>query len=271
MSSLPDYASQMAAYHSAFAPELRVMIESIPVAETSKVLDAACGDGTYASWLSLRFGPRGSIHAIDVSPEYLREAASPTRHGPSPDRILYTAADLNHLPFPAGAFDLAWCAQSLFSLPEPETSLRAIASAVRPGGLVAVLESDTLHQVLLPWPIELELALRAAELAALADQSAHPRKYYVGRGLRRLFESAGLTHVQRRSWTIDRQAPLDDPTRTFLASYLADLLETAVPRLRDPGEARRSLDPASDGYLLDWPDLSVTILEHLVWGQVPSR
>ena len=270
MSSLPDYASQMAAYHSAFGSDLRTMIESLPVPDTAKVLDVACGDGTYSRWLSLRFGPRGSIHAIDVSPDYLREAARSTDEGPSPDRILYTAADLHRLPFPPGTFDLAWCAQSLFSLPEPVSALRAIASAVRPGGLVAVLESDSLHQVLLPWPVELELVLRSAELAAFADRSDHPRKFYVARRLRPLFESADLTHVHRRSWTIDRQAPLDDPTRAFLASYLADLLETATPHLPHPHQARRYLDPASDDYLLAWPDLSVTILEHLVWGQVRS-
>ncbi len=123
MPPLPDYASQMAAYHSAFASELRAMIESLPVADTAKVLDVACGDGTYSRWLSLRFGPRGGIWGVDVSPAYLKEASRNTDHGPSPDRILYTVADLNRLPFPAGSFDLAWCAQSLFSLPEPVEAL----------------------------------------------------------------------------------------------------------------------------------------------------
>ncbi len=105
---MPFYASQMAAYHSAFAPELRAMIESLPVPDSSKVLDIACGDGTYSRWLSLRFGPKGSIHAIDISLDYLRKASKPTDRGPSPDRVLFSAADLNRLPFPAGSFDLAW-------------------------------------------------------------------------------------------------------------------------------------------------------------------
>jgi ubiquinone/menaquinone biosynthesis C-methylase UbiE len=260
----------MAAYHSAFAPELQAMIESLPVPESAKVLDVACGDGTYSRWLSLRFGPQGGIWAIDISPSYLHEASKATDRGPSPDRILYTIADVSQLPFAPGTFDLAWCAQSLFSLSDPTEALRAIASSVRPGGLVAVLESDTLHQVMLPWPVELELALRAAELSAFADRSDHPHKFYVARRLPQTFKAAGLTHIHRHSWTFDRKAPLDEPSRTFLASYLADLLETTDSRLSGSAarDARRYLDPDSEDYMLAWPDFSCTVLEHLVWGQV---
>lgn len=270
MPPLPDYASRMAAYHSAFSPELQAMIESLPVPDSAKVLDAACGDGTYARWLSLRFGPRGGLWAIDISPSYLREASKTTKHGPSPDRILYAIADVRRLPFAPGSFDLAWCAQSLFSLPDPTRALQAIASSVRPGGLVAVLESDTLHQVLLPWPVELELALRTAELSALADRSDHPHKFYVARHLCQAFKAAGLTHIHRHAWTFNRQAPLDGPSRSFLASYLANLLETTASRLPDATaqNARLYLDPASENYMLACPDFSCTILEHLVWGQV---
>ncbi len=85
------------------------------------------------------------------------------------------------MPFAPASFDVVWCAQSLFSLPEPLAAVTRMAELAKPGGLVAVLEDDTLHQVLLPWPIDVELAVRTAEWAALVDQSAHPRKFYVGR------------------------------------------------------------------------------------------
>ena len=43
-------------------------------------------------------------------------------------------------------------------------ALRHLVRVTKPGGVVAVLEADTLHHVILPWPIEVELAARAAEL-----------------------------------------------------------------------------------------------------------
>jgi ubiquinone/menaquinone biosynthesis C-methylase UbiE len=269
--SVPDYAAEMAAYHAAFAPELRAMVAELPIAAGARVLDLASGDGTYTRWLAPRVGEGGGVWSVDLSAGYLDVARRAAASGPAPGRVLFSVADLERLPFDDGSFDLAWCAQSLFSLPDPVEALRVLSRVVRPGGIVAVLESDTLHQVLLPWPIEVELSLRAAELADLAETSDRPRKFYVGRGLRQVFEAAGLRDCRRRTWAIDRQAPLDPPARAFLAEYLRDLHARARPRLA-PEMAERSdrlLDPGSPEFLLDRPDLALTIVEHVVWGMKP--
>jgi hypothetical protein len=42
---------------------------------------------------------------------------------------------------------------------------------------VAVLENDTLHQAFLPWPVRLELPLRAAELRSFLEGSRNAGKY----------------------------------------------------------------------------------------------
>ena len=73
--------------------------------------------------------------------------------------MTFARADLRHLPIPDDSFDLVWCAQSLYSLPDPVDALRRMARAARPGGIVAVFENDEFHHVLLPWPVEVELAL----------------------------------------------------------------------------------------------------------------
>ena len=49
--------------------------------------------------------------------------------------------------------------------------MRRMVRLARPGGTVAVLEDDSLHQVLLPCPVEVELALRAAELKGFVGES----------------------------------------------------------------------------------------------------
>ena len=75
----------------------------------------------------------------------------------------------------------------------------------------------------LPWPVEIELALKKAELLAFVETSDRPRKYYVGRDLRRVFRLAGLARCTVRSVAFTRQAPLDPATRSFLEGYLEDL------------------------------------------------
>ncbi len=122
--------------------------------------------------------------------------------------------------------------------------------------------------MLLPWPVEVELALRRAELTAQTKLSKKPEKFYVGRHLRLVFRAAGLADCRHRTWTIDRQAPLGPDDRAYFAGYLADLRKKASPHLsgdvRD--EFERLVDPGSPAYLLDSPDFTATCLNHLAWS-----
>ncbi len=54
---------------------------------------------------------------------------------------------------------------------------------VRRGGWLAVLETDSLHEVLLPWSADLELAIRHAELEAYCARTRRPEKRYLARRL----------------------------------------------------------------------------------------
>lgn len=265
---LPDYAPMLRAYHAGFAAELGAMVGSLPIAPGDRVLDCASGDGAYLPLLRGRVGPSGLVVGLDLSPAYLAAAAE----SGAGDEVALVAGALERPPFPAGSFDAVWSAQSLFSLPEPAAAIARMAAAARPGGLVAVLEDDTLHQVLLPWPVDLELAVRVAERAALAEQSDHPRKFYVGRQLVALFRAAGLVDIRARTFASDRQAPLDPDTRAFLAEYLKRLGESVRSRLTPERRAEfdRLADPASPDFLLDSPDFAATVVDRVVWGRRPG-
>ena len=147
------------------------MVRSLPIAEGDRVLEMACGDGAYTPWLAKKVGDAGKVVGLDVSTEYLKVAKQATRNN---SNVRFVAGSIDRLPFEDGAFDVAWCAQSLFSLPEPVDAVRRMARVVKPGGLVAVLEDDTMHQVLLPWPVDVELAVRLAEWQSLVEESDEP-------------------------------------------------------------------------------------------------
>src|SRR4051812_4652133 len=71
---LPEYASELHAYHRAHAVELRQIISDLPLKPGQRVLDVACGDGTYSGWLARRVAPLGTVVGLDSSLEYLRVA-----------------------------------------------------------------------------------------------------------------------------------------------------------------------------------------------------
>lgn len=258
---LPGYAGMLTDYHRAYAKELKAMIAGLPVRAGDRVLELACGDGVYSAWLAERVGPDGSVTALDVSAAFLDLARR--NAGPA---VGLVAGSAERMPFADDTFDLVWCAQSLYSLPDPVEAVRLMRRVVKPGGVVAVLEDDTLHHILLPWPIEVELAVRAAELVALVAESDRPRKYYVGRQLDEVFRAAGLVQTRKRTYATNRQAPLDPEERGFLEKYLRELFDRTGPHLDAAVRARfgAMVTPGSGENLLDRQDMTVTCLDHVV-------
>lgn len=272
MPSVPAYEPMLAAYHRAFARELRSMLEVLPLTSGQSVLDMACGDGVYSPWLAEKVGLSGRVVAVDIMPEYLELARNEAAKSTSANVIEFVAAPIESLPFDDGTFDLVWCAQSLYSLPEPVAALGHMLRVAKPGGIVAVLEGDTLHHVILPWPIEVELSVRAAELQAVAEKTDKPLKFYVGRQLRHVFREAGLTEVEARTFATDRHAPLGPDERTYFDEYLKGLTHRVDRYFQGPirKDYDRLIDPDSGAYLLDDPDLTATCIDHVVWGRRSS-
>ncbi len=270
---LPDYAPMLRAFHRGFAVELEAMVDQLPIEPGHRVLEVACGDGAYTPWLARKAGESGLVVGFDLSRSFLkladREVSQIERDSPGSSETQLVAASIDRMPFPPRSFDVVWCAQSLFSLPEPLEAVRRMTDMAKPGGLVAVLEDDTLHQVLLPWPIDVELAVRTAEWKSISEGIEHPRKFYIGRRLADLFARAGLVDLRVRTFAADRMAPLDPSSWEFFAEYLKQIREDVGPKMAPEArqELERWVDPGSTDYLLDSPTLGVSVIDHVVQGR----
>jgi SAM-dependent methyltransferase len=267
--TLPQYAAQLTAFHRAFAPELQAIVASLPLTPTMRVLDVGCGDGFYVGLFAERLLEPGGVVGLDPNAAFLDLARQQPALEAARCQIEFLESTLEVLVERGPAFDLAWCAQSLYSLPEPTEALAQMRSVVQPGGIVAVLENDTLHQVLLPWPTELEIALRAAEYVDFCRESEAPGKYYVGRRLPSVFAEAGLEPLGFRTQCIDRQTPLNADLEAFLQSYLERMAERVGPSLNSAlrREFEALLDPGGEQYLLRQEHFTMSWLNVLVWGR----
>ena len=113
---LPAYAPLLLSQHRAFEPEFRAIVAALPVRPGYSVLDLACGDGAYTRW----FAEAGTdVLAIDLSRAFLEVAQCEIRPEFTPDRVRFVLGDFRRLPLGDDRFDLVWCAQSLYSLPDP--------------------------------------------------------------------------------------------------------------------------------------------------------
>jgi len=270
---LPEYARTQAAFHRAFVPELRRAVRSLPIPPSAQVLDCPCGDGFYTLLLADRLDASGSLTAVDLSPEYLAKARERMEGCDSPVARESVEGDAYRLPFADASFDLVWCAESLITLDRPMEALAEFRRVVRPGGLVAILETDEMHRVIINWSVELELALNRAVVASAKVQHGPAWSVSPSRRVGRWLRKAGLTTLRRRTFAADRASGFSPTTAEFLKIHLADLRKTVAPHLSaaDLGAFDEMCDTENPTSIYRRTDAEVLSLFKLFVARKPSE
>ncbi|MCB5912345.1 class I SAM-dependent methyltransferase [Streptomyces pinistramenti] len=197
------------------------------VAGVGRVLDVGSGPGVAACRLARAF-PFADVVAVDGSAGLLERAAqrAAAHH-------LGTRLSTHHTDLPAGfatlpATDVIWTSQAIHHLGDQAAALKALAAALRPGGLLAVAERG-----LPPRFLPRDIGLGRPGLQARLDAAAEDR-FTVMRGQLpgatatvedwpALLARAGLIPTGTRTFLTDLPAPLDLPAREHLHIHLTRL------------------------------------------------
>lgn len=269
-STAPEYDPLLVAYHAAFAPELDAAIRRYQFPNGVRVLDCPCGDGFYTAILA-RCIRAGELVAADKSPHYLDRAKDAVRAVADAGRVRFERADAYRLPFDDNSFDMVWCAQSMISLDDPVRALREMGRVLKPGGFVAVLETDEYHHALLPWPIGLEQAIQRAIREKSQRRYGSGTKLAQSRNLRGLFRDAGLNPTRKTTIVADREAPFTGADREYLDRYFEHLRGFVKNDLRgsDADELARLTSADDPESLLVREDVELTSLATMCHAQKP--
>src|SRR6266508_2852270 len=104
------------------------------------LLDVGCGPGTVTADLAGLVAP-GRVTAVDAAPAVLEEARTYLA-GRGVENVTLTSQDVHELDFGNDSFDVVHAHQVLQHLAEPVRALRELRRVCRPGGVVAVRDSD---------------------------------------------------------------------------------------------------------------------------------
>jgi SAM-dependent methyltransferase len=164
---------------------------ALSVRRGERGLDVGCGPGFLACELGHEVGPTGRIVGLDESPEMLEAARARVLREGLADRVEVRQGDAARLDFPDASFDFATVVQVYLYVPDVEGALREAARVLRPGGRMAVVDTDWDSCVWLTADRERHRRVMEGRVAHFAQGHLPPR-------LPALFERVGLRlgHVE---------------------------------------------------------------------------
>jgi ubiquinone/menaquinone biosynthesis C-methylase UbiE len=242
--SLPKYADRLESLHHALEDDFRRIVRSVPLGPEQTVLDVGCGDGFFTSLLA---ESNAKAVGLDTSEAFLQRAREAAQ---GKSNLQFAEGDARKLPVEDVSVDALWSAHSMHSYPDKEQCLREFHRVLRPGGTLAVLESDNVHSVMLSWPPDLELAIRQAEHGEIGDEDSYIGTYFP-RFAMSLLTQHGFERFEPIYFFIHRHGPASEALTKFVRLYLEDLLERTSDWLSDKQCSRLAqlADPGSDKFL----------------------
>lgn len=160
------------------------------------LLDVGCGPGTITMDLAALVGPQGRVTALERTGEALALARREAERRATPN-VDFVVGDVQDLDLPDDGFHVVHAHQVLQHVDDPRLALREMRRVCRPGGIVAVRDSDYSGFVWYPRVPEMDRWLEVYRRVARAND-AEPD---AGRRLLSWVRAAGLDVVTAGSST----------------------------------------------------------------------
>ena len=223
------------------------------------LLDVGCGPGYFAERVARERLPDGRVTGVDVDPALLAIARS--RLAGSGLRVELLAGTAVRLPLDDDSVDFAYARFLFQHLAEPAVVLAEMARVVRPGGIVAVTDTDDGSLVVHPEP-EGFAELLTASAAAQIDRGGDRR---VGRKLKGMLCAAGLADVRTHVRALTTELI---PPAAFVGMTLGFKTEVIGPPWMEQGRSDAVLGELRR--LSERPDFFGHALGYGAWGRVVS-
>jgi len=264
----PDYWPLFEAHHRVREPVYRSIIADVGLAPDALVLDAGCGDAFYSQLMVDVVGPDLAVVAVDHNPALLRRS---TQLSPS---IRRCQSDLERAGLRFGVFDAVWLCRAMHTAHDPLRRLSALASMLRSGGTLIVVENDLAHYPILSWSAEFERRMREALQQVLESRStdgASIERYHAACHLPEWLEQIGLRNISMRTYAVEDIVPMARDTEAYwkqAMDFWGDLIRPFLSpeHLR---AYRRAFDPESSDYLLRRPGFYCLELISVACGTAP--
>jgi SAM-dependent methyltransferase len=140
--------ARLSVVSAALAPSTAAVLDAAGLGEGMRCLDLGCGGGDVTLVIGRAVGPGGSVVGIDMDAVKIGLAHQDAVDA-GLDHIEYRTGDAQSVDVDR-EYDLVYARLLLTHLPDPESALRRMVTAVKPGGTVVVEDLD--HSAVFSYP-----------------------------------------------------------------------------------------------------------------------
>jgi ubiquinone/menaquinone biosynthesis C-methylase UbiE len=128
---------------NAFRDILPPLVEDLlqQVRDARRILDAGCGPGQFTVMIAERL-PQADVWGVDLAPAMIEIARGHAAESAVANRLHFEVADVAHLPYADGHFDLVVSSGSIKHWPDAVAGLRELHRVLAPGGRAFIGEMN---------------------------------------------------------------------------------------------------------------------------------
>jgi len=187
------WAAHHAQFDATIRPHHQALMTAAAIAPGERVLDIGCGNGLTSRVAARAVGASGSVLGVDLSGPMLAVAEELAKEE-GIGNVRFEQADVQVHRFEAGAYDLAMSRFGVMFFLDPVAAFTNIASALRPGGRLALLVWQSIAAN--EWVSEMRAALAVGrDLPQPPPGAPHPFSLADTDHTRRVLTDAGFIDV----------------------------------------------------------------------------
>ena len=126
------------------------VVAACGVKEGMALADVGAGTGLYTRIFAAKTGPAGRVYAVDIAPKFIDHVTKTCREA-NLKNVVGIVCKADSAELPADSVDLVFICDTYHHFEFPQSTMRSIHAALRPGGVICLVDFERIEGVSSDW------------------------------------------------------------------------------------------------------------------------